>query len=118
MAGGSGTRFWPMSKSTKPKQFIDILGEGKTLIQKTYNRFLNICPQKNIFIVGNANHYNLIKQQLPELSDSQIILEPTRRNTAPCIAYATYKIKQQNPNAVVVVAPSDIGFLTRKFSPK
>lgn len=107
MAGGIGVRFWPMSTSELPKQFIDILGDGRTLIQKTFDRFAKICPIENIYVVTNTNHFNLVKEQLPELTDEQILLEPARRNTAPCIAYANYKIKSKNPNAVIVVAPSD-----------
>lgn len=107
MAGGVGARFWPMSKQKTPKQFIDILGDGMTLIQKTFNRFAQICPKENIYIVTNKMYSDLVKQQLPEISEKQIILEPSRRNTAPCIAYANYKIKETNPNAVIVVAPSD-----------
>lgn len=107
MAGGVGARFWPLSNSTTPKQFLDILGEGKTLIQKTYHRFTKICPPENIYIVTSKSYRDITKQQLPELGDEQIILEPYRRNTAPCIAYANYKIKTKNPNATIVVAPSD-----------
>lgn len=107
MAGGIGARFWPMSKNSLPKQFIDILGTGETLIQQTYKRFLTICPSKNILVVTNQIYKNLVKEQLPELDDNQILLEPSRRNTAPCIAYANYKILEQNPNARIIVAPSD-----------
>lgn len=107
MAGGIGVRFWPMSKTETPKQFIDILGDGQTLIQKTFNRCSKICPSENIYIVTNVQYFDLVKAQLPEISDDQIVLEPARRNTAPCIAYANYKIKTRNPNAVVMVAPSD-----------
>ena len=107
MAGGIGARFWPMSKNSLPKQFIDILGSGETLIQQTYRRFLNICPSENILIVTNQIYKNLVKEQLPDLQDNQILLEPSRRNTAPCIAYANFKIQQQNPNARIIVAPSD-----------
>lgn len=107
MAGGIGARFWPMSNSTTPKQFIDILGEGQTLIQKTFNRFTKICPKENIYIVTSKAYKEITHQQLPEISEEQIILEPYRRNTAPCIAYANYKIQTKNPNASVVVAPSD-----------
>ncbi len=107
MAGGAGTRFWPMSRSTRPKQFIDILGTGKTLIQLTYERFIRICPPENILVVTNGIYKDLVLEQLPEMDESQVLLEPARRNTAPCIAYANHKIKAQNPNAVVVVAPSD-----------
>jgi mannose-1-phosphate guanylyltransferase len=107
MAGGIGVRFWPKSKTESPKQFIDILGDGRTLIQKTYDRFVKICPKENIYIVTNAIYKNLVKQQIPNMDEDQIVLEPARRNTAPCIAYANYKIKAKNPNAVIVVAPSD-----------
>lgn len=114
MAGGVGARFWPMSKTDTPKQFIDIFGDGSSLIQKTFKRFEAICPKENIFVVSNVAYLHLIKQQLPELSEEQLILEPARRNTAPCIAYANYKIKQKNPNAVIVVAPSDHNILDEK----
>ncbi len=107
MAGGIGTRFWPMSKTTHPKQFIDILGTGQTLIQQTYFRFRKICPKENIFIVTNDSYKKLVQHQLPEIDESQIICEPSRRNTAPCIAYACYKISLLDPDANVVVAPSD-----------
>lgn len=107
MAGGIGSRFWPVSKTSRPKQFIDILGTGKTLIQQTYERLLKICPPENIYIVTNELYRNLVKEQLPGTQDEQILCEPTARNTAPCIAYASYKIAQKNPNAVTIVAPSD-----------
>lgn len=107
MAGGVGSRFWPMSRSTFPKQFIDVLGIGKTLLQLTYTRFLSTCPKENIFIVTNDAHVNLVREQLPDITPGQILGEPQRRNTAPCIAYASYKIGQINPNANIIVAPSD-----------
>lgn len=107
MAGGVGARFWPMSNSKTPKQFLDILGEGQTLIQKTFQRFTKICPKENIYIVTSKNYKDITLEQLPDITENQVILEPYRRNTAPCIAYANYKIKAQNPNAVIVVAPSD-----------
>jgi len=107
MAGGIGARFWPMSRSDRPKQFIDILGTGETLIQQTFNRFRKICPVKNILIVTNEQYDGLVKEQLPELPENNILLEPAMRNTAPCIAYANYKIKSVNPDACIVVAPSD-----------
>lgn len=107
MAGGVGTRFWPMSKTSHPKQFIDILGTGKTLIQQTYDRFAKVCDKKNIYIVTNNDYKNIVKNQLSGINEDNIICEPIRRNTAPCIAYATYKIAQKNKNAVMVVAPSD-----------
>jgi mannose-1-phosphate guanylyltransferase len=107
MAGGVGSRFWPLSKMNKPKQFLDILGTGRTLLQMTFDRFIKICPTENIYIVTSTNYKEIIKEQLPELSDEQILLEPARRNTAPCIAYANYKIFKKNPNANIVTAPSD-----------
>jgi mannose-1-phosphate guanylyltransferase len=107
MAGGIGARFWPMSRTSHPKQFIDILGTGETLIQQTFRRFERVCPSKNIYIVTNELYRNLVKQQLVGISDEQILCEPTRRNTAPCIAYANYRILQRNPDANIVVAPSD-----------
>ncbi|RZM19853.1 MAG: mannose-1-phosphate guanylyltransferase [Pedobacter sp.] len=107
MAGGVGSRFWPVSRTEHPKQFIDFFGVGKTLIQSTYDRFLRICPPENIFIVTNEIYIDLIKEQLPELGDNQILAEPVMRNTAPCIAYGSMKIAELNPNATIVVAPSD-----------
>lgn len=107
MAGGIGARFWPMSRTSQPKQFIDILGTGETLIQQTVNRFLKICPIENIYIVTNEIYKEQVKEQIPALSYEQILCEPARRNTAPCIAYANYKIKETNPDAIIVVAPSD-----------
>lgn len=107
MAGGVGSRFWPISRTAHPKQFIDILGTGKTLIQSTYDRFSKIIPQENIFIATNDQYIDLVKEQIPEITDKQILAEPVMRNTAPCIAYAMYKIRQINPDAAVVVAPSD-----------
>lgn len=107
MAGGVGSRFWPLSKMNKPKQFLDILGTGRTLLQMTFDRFIKICPAENIYIVTSTNYKKTIKEQLPELSDDQILLEPARRNTAPCIAYANYKIFKKNPNANIVTTPSD-----------
>lgn len=107
MAGGIGARFWPMSKTSRPKQFIDILGTGKTLIQMTFNRFLPLCPPENIYIVTNEIYRHLVLEQLPAISPEQVLCEPSRRNTAPCIAYANHVIMQRNPDAVMVVAPSD-----------
>lgn len=107
MAGGIGSRFWPMSRNAHPKQFLDILGTGKTLIRQTYERFLKICPPENIIIVTNADYTSLVREQIPEMDPSQILNEPLRRNTAPCIAYAAHKIRKRNPDANMVVAPSD-----------
>jgi mannose-1-phosphate guanylyltransferase len=107
MAGGIGSRFWPVSRTTYPKQFLDVLGTGKSLIQNTFERFKKILPVENIYILTNENYFDLVKEQIPELTDNQIIGEPIMRNTAPCIAYGCYKIKQLNPDALIVVAPSD-----------
>ena len=107
MAGGIGSRFWPMSKESRPKQFIDILGTGETLIQQTFRRLTKICPEENIFIVTNKNYKELCMQQIPDIEENNILLEPCMRNTAPCIAYATFKIHSQNPEANMIVAPSD-----------
>ena len=107
MAGGIGARFWPMSRTSHPKQFIDILGTGETLIQQTYKRFKKICPKENIYIVTNEIYRKLVQNQLPELTPAQILLEPSRRNTAPCVAYANYCILARDPDARIVVAPSD-----------
>lgn len=107
MAGGIGARFWPMSRSSHPKQFIDILGTGSTLIQQTFKRLTRLCPPENIYIVTNSIYKELVISQLPQISEEQVLCEPMRRNTAPCIAYANYKIQKKNPNASIVVAPSD-----------
>ncbi len=107
MAGGVGVRFWPLSTTAQPKQFIDILGTGQTLIQMTYNRFRKIIPAENIYVVTNMQYLDLVIKQLPEISEEQVLCEPARRNTAPCIAYASYKIYQRDPEANFVVAPSD-----------
>lgn len=107
MAGGIGSRFWPMSKSSMPKQFLDILGTGRTFIQMTFDRFRRVCPVENFYIVTSVDYKDLVLEQLPELNEDQVLLEPLRRNTAPCVAYASYKIKNINPDANVIVAPSD-----------
>lgn len=107
MAGGIGSRFWPLSTTSKPKQFLDILGTGRTFIQQTFDRFSQIIPIENIYVVTNETYAGLTKEQLPELEPWQILTEPTMRNTAPCIAYATYKVLSKNPNANFVIAPSD-----------
>lgn len=107
MAGGEGKRFWPLSRKTKPKQFIDILGVGKTLLQITYDRYKQICETDNIYIVTNNIYKELIYEQLPGIRKENILLEPEAKNTAPCITYALYKIQAQDKNAQVIVAPAD-----------
>lgn len=107
MAGGIGSRFWPLSRTSRPKQFIDILGTGQTLLQQTFSRMCKICPPENIIIVTSQIYKAQVLEQLPNISDDQVLLEPMRRNTAPCISFANFKIKQKNPNALVVVAPAD-----------
>jgi len=107
MAGGAGTRFWPISRQSKPKQFIDVLGTGKTFLQQTFDRFSKICPPENIFVVTHTQYKSHVIEQLPDINHSHILLEPLRRNTAPCIAYANYRISKINPDAIVIVAPSD-----------
>ncbi len=107
MAGGIGSRFWPMSRAAYPKQFLDFLGLGRTLIQQTFDRFLPICPQENILVVTNEQYAPIVKQQLPQLSDAQILTEPSRKNTAPCVAYANHVISKRDPQASIIVAASD-----------
>lgn len=107
MAGGVGSRFWPVSRTEFPKQFIDFFGVGKTLIQSTYDRFLRVCPPENIFVVTNEIYTHIVKEQLPDLNENQILAEPIMRNTAPCVSYGSMKIASINPNATIVVAPSD-----------
>ena len=107
MAGGVGSRIWPMSTVDNPKQFIDILGVGRSLLQLTLDRFKGICPYENIWVVTNKKYAEIIKQQLPEIPVENILLEPCRRNTAPCIAYVSWRIKSKDPYANVVVTPSD-----------
>jgi len=107
MAGGIGSRFWPMSRSTYPKQFLDILNTGKTLLQGTYDRFTSFIPNENIFIVTSAEYVSIVKEQLPQIPEANIIGEPERKNTAPCIALIALKLKKINPDANLIVAPSD-----------
>lgn len=107
MAGGVGSRFWPMSTPDYPKQFIDVLGCGRTLIQLTMDRFAGICPPENVWVVTSEKYADEVKRQLPQVSDDHILREPCRRNTAPCIAYVSWKIKARNPKANMVVTPSD-----------
>lgn len=107
MAGGVGSRFWPMSTSDMPKQFVDVLGCGKSMLQLTFERFKDICPENNFWVLTSEKYVPLVKEQLPMLADDHILREPCRRSTAPCIAYAAWKIKKIDPNANMVVAPSD-----------
>ena len=107
MAGGLGARFWPFSRNERPKQFLDFFGTGRSLLQMTYDRFRNVVPASNILIVSNVIYKNLILEQLPEIKPEQVLLEPARRNTAPCIAYAVNRIKAVAKNANIIVAPSD-----------
>lgn len=107
MAGGVGTRFWPMSTTQHPKQFLDILGTGETLLQQTYTRVSKVCPKENIFVVTSSAYENLVAEQLPLVLRENILCETARKNTAPCIAYASYKIHKRDPKAITLVAPSD-----------
>ncbi|MFB9864468.1 mannose-1-phosphate guanylyltransferase [Rufibacter immobilis] len=107
MAGGIGSRFWPFSRNNHPKQFHDVLGMGESMIQTTVRRFTGLCPISNIYIVTNREYAHLVRQHLPQLQDEQLLQEPIGRNTAPCIAYACFKIAQRNPEANIVVAPAD-----------
>lgn len=107
MAGGVGTRLWPVSRKSFPKQFHDVLGIGESLLQLTYNRLLDVCPAENIYIISNRLYDTLIREQLPDLRSEQILLEPQLRNTAPCVAYAFQKIAQKNPKANLIVSPAD-----------
>ena len=107
MAGGIGSRFWPMSTPECPKQFIDVMGCGRTLIQLTADRFDGVCPRENVWVVTSEKYIDIVREQLPEIPESNILAEPCARNTAPCIAYACWKIKKKHPNANVVVTPSD-----------
>jgi len=107
MAGGVGSRFWPVSTKQFPKQFHDMLGKGDSLLQRTFKRLSKLIPQENILIATNSAYKNLVLEQLSSISEQQLLLEPAMRNTAPCILYAALKIQQKDPNAVMIVAPSD-----------
>lgn len=107
MAGGVGSRFWPFSRNNRPKQFLDFFGTGRSLLQLTFDRFRHLVPAENILIVSNVIYKDLILEQLPEIKDDQVLLEPNRRNTAPCIAYAVNRIKSMTDKANIIVAPSD-----------
>ncbi|MCW3788612.1 mannose-1-phosphate guanylyltransferase [Plebeiibacterium sediminum] len=107
MAGGIGSRFWPLSRQETPKQFLDILGTGRTLIQQTFDRFSSICPPENFLVVTSIEYKDIVLEQLPLLKPNQVLTEPFRRNTAPCIAYANSWIKKRNPDASIIVTPAD-----------
>ena len=107
MAGGVGSRFWPMSTTDRPKQFIDVLGVGKSLLQLTVERFESICQPENVWVVTNKKYADMVHEQLPDMPITNILCEPCRRNTAPCIAYVSWRIKSKNPKANIVVSPSD-----------
>ena len=107
MAGGVGSRFWPMSTEDKPKQFIDVLGTGRSLLQLTFDRFEGVCSPENVWVVTNKKYADLVHEQLPEIPESNILKEPCRRNTAPCVAYISWRIKEKDAKANIVVTPSD-----------
>lgn len=107
MAGGVGTRFWPMSTTQHPKQFLDILGTGETLLQQTYRRLLQVCGKDNIYVVTSNHYESLVMEQLPDMTKENILCETARKNTAPCVAFASYKIHKRDPKAITIVAPSD-----------
>ncbi len=107
MAGGIGSRFWPESRTQYPKQFLDLLGTGKSLIQWTYNRFLKICPKENIYFITNEQYIGALKAQIPEVNDANIISEPSRKNTAPCAVYFAHKLMAMNPDANIIMSPAD-----------
>ena len=107
MAGGFGSRFWPLCSVNKPKQFLDLMGSGQSMLQDTFNRFEQICPRENIVIVTTKAHEAQVRRQIPDLGEGQVLCEPFRRNTAPCVAYAASVIAEINPNANIIVTPSD-----------
>src|SRR5436190_22603180 len=107
LAGGLGTRFWPMSRASRPKQFLDILHTGETLIQSAYKRYASFILPENIYIITSEEYVSITKKQLPEINPENILAEPSRKNTAPCVAFISFKLLQQDPEAVLVVAPSD-----------
>lgn len=107
MAGGIGSRFWPMSRTDFPKQFLDILGTGRTLIQNTFDRFAKFIPKENIYVVTSAEYETIVQDQLPDIAAGNILCEPSRKNTAPCVAYISYKLKALNPDGSLICAPAD-----------
>jgi mannose-1-phosphate guanylyltransferase len=117
MAGGIGSRFWPMSRTDHPKQFLDVLGTGKTLIQQTFERYAKVVPQENIYVVTSNEYVETVQKQLPQIAAENILSEPYRKNTAPCIAYVSFKIFQKDPKACLIAAPSDnLIFETDEFA--
>ena len=107
MAGGIGSRFWPMSRTNFPKQFLDILGTGKTLIQQTFERYAHFIPKENIYVVTSEEYVSIVEDQLADIPKENIIAEPSRKNTAPCIAYIAFKLYQKDPEALMMAAPAD-----------
>src|SRR4029079_11247752 len=107
MAGGIGSRFWPMSRSNFPKQFLDIFGTGKTLIQQTFERFSKFIPVENIYVITLQEYVPIVKEQLPNVKEENILGEPSRKNTAPCVAYISFKLLKKDPDAKLIVAPAD-----------
>ena len=107
MAGGIGSRFWPMSRTRYPKQFLDILGMGRTLIQQSYDRYSKVVPPANVYVVTSHEYVDIVKAQLPELPASNILAEPSRKNTAACIAYIAFHLQAKDPDAVMIAAPAD-----------
>ena len=107
MAGGIGSRFWPMSRTNFPKQFLDILGTGKTLIQQTFERYNKVVQKENIYIITALEYVDIVKQQLPDIANENILAEPFRKNTAPCIAYIAFKLLNKDPKAVMIAAPAE-----------
>jgi mannose-1-phosphate guanylyltransferase len=114
MAGGIGSRFWPMSRTHFPKQFLDILGTGRTLIQSTFDRFIRFIPRENIYVVTSEEYRGIVAEQLPELDMANILCEPSRKNTAPCVAYISYKLNEINPDGALICAPADHLILDEK----
>ena len=107
MAGGIGTRFWPKSRQSMPKQFLDILGTGKSFIRHTYERFAKMVPAENFLVVTNDKYKSLVLEHIPEIGEKQVLCEPVGRNTAPCVAYAAYTLLKRNPDAEMIVTPAD-----------
>ena len=114
MAGGVGSRFWPMSTPECPKQFIDVMGCGRTFLQLTFDRFKGEIDPQNVWVVTSQAYADIVKNQLPEIPEENILLEPCRRNTAPCIAYVSWRIKKKDPKANLVITPSDRFYLTNR----